>query len=306
MSCYVKMVMRGDLGGGYWFRSIDYIKFFDDSNNQIACDSTHLVSQTYVGGRNNETGFNNFFGNTNDNSTPFQASQADPDPVVIANLSAIPHHAEVKSYQNTGGAKYVDIYLSSDNVTYGEATTVTFSTTNQIITTGELNGAPAVISAPTNLTATAGDAKVTLSWTAVSGATGYNVKRATTAGGPYTIASNVSGTSYVDTTVTNGTTYFYVVTAITPDGESANSNEALATPTAGTIPPVTGSVLRVTMNDSSEREYPLSNADIDSFVSWINSTAAIKSPSYLFNKQVGSQSSKEFLMLEKIISFEIF
>jgi hypothetical protein len=61
------------------------------------------------------------------------------------------------------------------------------------------------LSAPT---ATAGDSQVILAWTAVTGATGYNVKRATIAGGPYTtIASNVSSTSYVDTAVTNGTTY---------------------------------------------------------------------------------------------------
>ncbi len=50
------------------------------------------------------------------------------------------------------------------------------------------------IAAPTNLTATEGDSKVTLSWTAVVGATSYNVKRSTTAGGTYTtIASNVTG-----------------------------------------------------------------------------------------------------------------
>lgn len=60
---------------------------------------------------------------------------------------------------------------------------------------------------PINLVAVADDSQVTLSWDAVAGATGYNVKRSTTAGGPYTtIASNVAGTSYVDTDVINGTT----------------------------------------------------------------------------------------------------
>ncbi|WP_371364822.1 hypothetical protein SRRS_53740 [Sporomusa rhizae] len=92
---------------------------------------------------------------------------------------------------------------------------------------------PSPVPVPTNLTVTAGDAKVTLNWNAVTGVTGYNVKRATTAGGPYTtIASNVSGTSYVDSAITNGTTYYYVVTAITANGESGNSNKASATPTA--------------------------------------------------------------------------
>ncbi len=53
--------------------------------------------------------------------------------------------------------------------------------------------APAVPATPTGLTATAGKKKASLSWTAVSGATSYRVKRSTTNGGPYTIvASNVT------------------------------------------------------------------------------------------------------------------
>ncbi|MCA1628325.1 MAG: fibronectin type III domain-containing protein, partial [Acidobacteria bacterium] len=72
-----------------------------------------------------------------------------------------------------------------------------------------LGNAPA---APTGLSATAGNAEVTLSWTASSGATSYKVKRATVSGGPYTtIASGLAATSYTDTTVSNGTTYHYVV-----------------------------------------------------------------------------------------------
>jgi hypothetical protein len=97
--------------------------------------------------------------------------------------------------------------------------------------TGELkpyNSNPAqVIVAPTSLIATYGDSKVSLSWTAVSGAIGYNVKRAANAGGSYTtIASNITNNNYVDNTVVEGITYYYVVTAIS---ESANSNEASAT-----------------------------------------------------------------------------
>jgi fibronectin type 3 domain-containing protein len=84
--------------------------------------------------------------------------------------------------------------------------------------------------APTNLIATAGNAQVSLSWTASSGATSYNVKRNTTSGAETTIATGVTTTSYTDTTVTNGTTYFYVVSAVNAAGESPNSNEASATP----------------------------------------------------------------------------
>src|SRR6185369_2169878 len=59
----------------------------------------------------------------------------------------------------------------------------------------------------------------------------YNVKRSFTTGGPYnTIASNATTTSYTDSGLVNGTTYFYVVTAVNSAGQSANSYEARATP----------------------------------------------------------------------------
>lgn len=156
--------------------------------------------------------------------------------------------------------------------------------------------------APINLTATAGDKKVTLSWNAVIGATGYNVKRSTTAGGPYTtIASNVVGTSYEDTNVVNGTTYYYVVTAIGVNGESINSNEASATPNAS----VGQRILRVTMIDSSEREYQLPTSDIDGFVAWYVRNVGTGTTGYMLQKQVGSVRSKEYLAFDKIISFDI-
>lgn len=153
------------------------------------------------------------------------------------------------------------------------------------------------------LIANAGDSKVTLSWTIIDGATGYNLKRATIAGGPYTtIASNVTGTSYVDTDVINGTTYYYVVTAVTAEGESANSNEASATPTA---PPVEEgeAVLRITMTDSSEREYKVSKVIANDFAAWCNRTIGTGNSCYIFDK--GLQDSKEYLFYEKIISFEV-
>jgi len=158
---------------------------------------------------------------------------------------------------------------------------------------------------PTNLTATAGDTQVTLNWVAVTGATGYNVKRATTAGGPYeTIASNVSGTSYVDTDVVNGTTYYYVVTAVTADGESGNSNEASATPKAVVTPPTTeNALLRVTMIDSSEREYKLPKTEIDGFISWFTRTVGTGTSVYQLNKVM--TNSKDYLVYDKIISFEV-
>jgi mannan endo-1,4-beta-mannosidase len=87
---------------------------------------------------------------------------------------------------------------------------------------------------PSGLSATAGNAQVALSWSASAGATSYNVKRSTTSGGPYTtVASNVTATSFTNTGLTNGTAYFYVVSAVNANGESANSSQASATPQQG-------------------------------------------------------------------------
>jgi hypothetical protein len=69
------------------------------------------------------------------------------------------------------------------------------------------------------------DTQVSLTWNTVAGAASYNVKRSTTSGGPYTtIQSNVTTTSFTNTGLTNGTTYYYVVSAVNTQGESANSS----------------------------------------------------------------------------------
>jgi hypothetical protein len=101
------------------------------------------------------------------------------------------------------------------------------------ITVGDPPPAP-----PTGLAASAGDGQVNLDWddSPEPDLAGYNVYRSETSGGPY---SQVNGTllttsDYLDLDVVNGTTYFYVVSAVdtaTPvPNESDNSNEASATP----------------------------------------------------------------------------
>jgi hypothetical protein len=81
-----------------------------------------------------------------------------------------------------------------------------------------------------------------LSWSASSGATSYNLKRSTTNGGPYTTIASPTTTSYTDTGVTNGTTYYYVVSAVNTAGESANSSQVSATPQVPVPPPPTNVV----------------------------------------------------------------
>jgi len=92
-------------------------------------------------------------------------------------------------------------------------------------------GGPQPLQPPTGLKAIAGNNQVTLSWTASAGATTYNVKRTITSGLNYMLVkSGVTATNFTDTTVTNGTTYFYVVSAQNASGESANSSEVSARP----------------------------------------------------------------------------
>ncbi|MGB7746448.1 MAG: FN3 associated domain-containing protein [Verrucomicrobiia bacterium] len=98
--------------------------------------------------------------------------------------------------------------------------------------------------APENLVATPGYGQVILTWTASAspGVTNYNIKRATISGGSggaYTnnIIGSTSGTSYTDTGVDDGTTYYYVVSAVSSTvGEGPNSSEASATPLFSPIP----------------------------------------------------------------------
>ncbi|MFW7413411.1 PQQ-dependent sugar dehydrogenase [Demequina sp. SO4-18] len=98
---------------------------------------------------------------------------------------------------------------------------------------------PVAPSVPQGLDAAAGDGAVTLSWTASTDANGdlagYRIYRSETAGtidpATDTPIATVATPGYVDDTVTNGTEYFYVVTAVDDaDNESAGSPEVWAMP----------------------------------------------------------------------------
>jgi hypothetical protein len=98
-----------------------------------------------------------------------------------------------------------------------------------------------VPSAPTGVTATAGDTAVTVSWATVSGATSYNLYRASATGvtkaNYASLPDGVRQTGVTspasDTGLANGKTYYYIVTAVNGAGESAGSVECSAMPMAG-------------------------------------------------------------------------
>jgi len=94
--------------------------------------------------------------------------------------------------------------------------------------------------APGGLTASAGNAQVTLGWSPVSGAVTYSVYRGTSSGGQSgtPVATGLTGTSFVNTGLTNNTTYFYKVAGVNTAGTGAKSAEAGARPEAPVSPPV--------------------------------------------------------------------
>lgn len=94
---------------------------------------------------------------------------------------------------------------------------------------------PALVvpAAPTGLQAIPSSSQVSLTWNAPVGANGYSLKRSPNSNGPYTrIANNLAATSFLDTGLANGTTYYYVVSASNGAGEGADSSVINATPEA--------------------------------------------------------------------------
>jgi hypothetical protein len=93
---------------------------------------------------------------------------------------------------------------------------------------------------PSGLMAIWNNAQVALAWNTASGATAYNVKRATFRGGPYTNIATVVATSYADDSVSNDVLYFYEVSATNSVGETVNSGLASAYPSAAVPAAPTG------------------------------------------------------------------
>ena len=93
--------------------------------------------------------------------------------------------------------------------------------------------------APSGLEATVKNGSVTLQWDDNSDLdlSGYTVYRSTTSGGLYVaIASELTVSAFVDNTVVNGTTYYYIITALDSSSlESFGSSEVSATPTSSEI-----------------------------------------------------------------------
>jgi fibronectin type 3 domain-containing protein/regulation of enolase protein 1 (concanavalin A-like superfamily) len=199
------------------------------------------------------------------NSTEVNAKPLPPIPAVPTGFAAVAGNAQVSL--SWSAATYATSYnVKRATTAGGPYTTVASPSGTSAIDTGLTNGTtyyyvvtavdlagesgnsaeanakplPPIPAVPTGFAAVGGNVQVSLSWTLSTNATSYNVKRATTSGGPYATISSPTGNSYVDTGLANGTTYYYVVTAVDLAGESANSAQASATTTSGLPAVVTG------------------------------------------------------------------
>lgn len=101
--------------------------------------------------------------------------------------------------------------------------------------------AATIPAAPTGVSATGGTKQTTLAWTAVTGATSYNLYWSSTTGVTIANGTKISGVTSpaVQTGLTDDTTYFYIVTAANSAGESAPSVQIAATTLPANSPPPT-------------------------------------------------------------------
>ncbi len=159
------------------------------------------------------------------------------DALVVLSWSASPNAQSYRVYR--GGSLVgspTTTGFTDTGLTNGSAYTYTVVAVNSTASSAPsaaVIGTPVATapSAPTGLLATAGNAQVTLTWTAVPTATAYRVYRNGVRIGSPTV------TGWTDSALTNGTTYSYYVTAVNVTTEGAASSTVTATPA---VPPVNG------------------------------------------------------------------
>src|ERR1039457_6100594 len=138
---------------------------------------------------------------------------------------------------NCSTSPYTVTGLSNNTTYYFVITAVT--ATGESIESPQVTSTPSTTptpSAPTGVSVTTGNGQATVSWNAVSGAT-YNIYYSTTSGVTKTTGTKVAGASnpQIITGLNNGITYYFVVTSVNSNGESAESSQVTTTPS--TMPP---------------------------------------------------------------------
>jgi rhamnogalacturonan endolyase len=225
---------------------------YTDASGTLGCTYNYFVTATSAGG-------------TSGNSTTVTGKPVPPPPAtspanmqISDNITSSNQTVTISWSAVSGAVGYILYRANSTNGPFSfpgnyvqSITTTTYTdgnlTTNTLysyeviaMNAGGVSSASAVVStpppAPASLGATAGNAQILLNWSASASATSYTIKRGLSSGGETTLVTGITGTSYTDTNLANGTAYYYIVTAAGPGGTSQNSPEASATPSSVVIP----------------------------------------------------------------------
>ncbi len=129
--------------------------------------------------------------------------------------------AGVADYDGLDDTAYFGLAVSSDE--YSSTAAATF--TDVRITGGDGGETSEIPAAPFAIYASPGGTEVPLRWLESFEADSYKIWRSTVSGGPYTLVAEETGTSFVDTNVVDGARYYYAVSAVNAQGESALSPE---------------------------------------------------------------------------------
>jgi autotransporter-associated beta strand protein len=202
---------------------------------------------------------NNADGNAPDSNTAHASTQAAQPPAAPSGLTAAgvaTNQVNLTWIDNSGNEDGFNLERSTNGGNYGSVAMVAAGVTNYSDTglaagtayfyrvqafrscwgnsaysdpTSATTSVPSPPAIPAGLVASPGNARVTLTWVASSGAGSYNLKQGTGSGSE-TFLATTTGTTYTNTGLLNGTTYYYVVSALNAGGESGNSREASATP----------------------------------------------------------------------------
>ncbi len=146
------------------------------------------------------------------------------------NLSTVP------TYKDADGLVVASPALDLSNVT-----SVTFTAVTTHFSTFALSSPTGVEppSTPTGLAASAGAAgsgRITLSWDAVSGATGYYIYRGSSSTGSFPLLADAGNvTSYTNIGLSNGTAYYYKVAAYKSGGSSESAASSPVTATVANV-----------------------------------------------------------------------
>ncbi|WP_149095781.1 fibronectin type III domain-containing protein [Paenibacillus terrae] len=169
-----------------------------------------------------------------------------------------------------------------------------------------------------DLKADAGDSQATLSWGAVENAESYTVKFGTESG-KHTETATATKDAYGNFVIpglTNGTKYYFVVSAKVNGVDSEYSNEASATPQGGGgqtdpgQPSGNHAILVVTMTTGLEKEFDLSMKEVNDFIAWYEGKqAGSGSASYAINKHDNNKgpfsNRKDYMLYDRILTFEV-